>query len=1027
MPRLACTPQRRRWKTVAVGLGMVLSLWGQSYGQGGFPQPRPLPDATSQPLSISLDDTESDPAATPQPGDFLAPPAAGQGAIDSLVTVDSIEQPVRRELLIRPLAGIEIQGNITIPEYAVLQHIRCRAKRLCSEQQIEEDVNALIRTRSFFSVRPLIRMTDAGPVLVFRLTERPILNSVTFEGNKHVKSRELEAHLGLMRGHAFDVATNKECVERIKSIYRDKGYRHAKVTLQKGGQPTDRDVLFVIEEGAKSKIWGIDFEGNSELNSQILKTKLATKRVILWWLGGDYDPYKVEGDALTLTKYYNDLGYFDARVTFDVREQEEKGKVYVVFKIQEGVRYQVRNVEITGNSVVSRSALQEKRHLNPGDKFNARFLRKDVEHMKGKYDELGRLFAKVQPTPKFLEQPGQVDLVYQIDEDQPYKIGSINVHIRGDHPHSQEFVVRNQVNPFLKPGISPAARIFAWQGRAWKAARSGTRPSVPWLMWRRPTPNSTGPSARLRSDRALMMSRRSMSFWPKMTPRSGFGHVHERRPSLRIRRSATSRLTPPPRGGAAPQPVAAPAVRDNQVIPAAAELPPQSNLQRRPTAQFAAVAVNTAPASHGPVDRALALSTAETRIAARNQAPGYTIDPEAIFSLGEPDLMTVRAQSPDETVRGQSIDRNGMPIPQNYFGGVSPQGDPYGDSFNRPPGEPGYVDVNIDVTEGRTGRLMFGVGVNSDAGLIGQFTLQEDNFDILRPPQSWADIVNGQAFRGRGQSFRLEAMPGNQVSRYLVSWQDPFFLQTDYNLGVSGFYYNRFYNEWTEDRLGGRISIGRLLSRYWSFNTSLRLENVDIRNFNLPARSHCWTSKGTTSCRRRKSRCRTTVAIPPSCRRMATCGKSPTSRASVSSPILGPRRHSASTSRSSSGRTDSESTSCHSGRSSAGRVTTRRSSRSTTPVVTRRSADSRSAASRPGNGVPRRRQLHDAQHARIHGADHGRRQHPRGRLHRLRNGRRKRVTEQLPVDRGRRTATHDPRDGTRSDCARLRRSADGTG
>jgi outer membrane protein insertion porin family len=29
--------------------------------------------------------------------------------------------------------------------------------------------------------------------------------------------------------------------------------------------------------------------------------------------------------------------------------------------------------------------------------------------------------------------------------------------------------------------------------------------------------------------------------------------------------------------------------------------------------------------------------------------------------------------------------------------------------------------------------------------------------------------------------------------------------------------------------------MGRLLSRYWSFGTALRLENVDIRNFNTPA------------------------------------------------------------------------------------------------------------------------------------------------------------------------------------------------
>jgi outer membrane protein insertion porin family len=206
--------------------------------------------------------------------------------------------------------------------------------------------------------------------------------------------------------------------------------------------------------------------------------------------------------------------------------------------------------------------------------------------------------------------------------------------------------------------------------------------------------------------------------------------------------------------------------------------------------------------------------------------------PEEPLDLPPP-IDIVRGQSPavPYDLRSQSLDQYGLPVPQDYLRSTSPQGDPFGDALSAQP--PGFVDVNIDVSEGRTGRLMFGVGVNSNQGVIGSLTLQEDNFDILRPPLSWADVVNGQAWRGGGQQFRLEAMPGVQVSRYLFSWTDPFFLRSDFSLGVSGFYYNRFFRDWTEDRLGGRLALGYVLSRDWSANTALRLENVDIRN--IPA------------------------------------------------------------------------------------------------------------------------------------------------------------------------------------------------
>ena len=129
---------------------------------------------------------------------------------------------------------------------------------------------------------------------------------------------------------------------------------------------------------------------------------------------------------------------------------------------------------------------------------------------------------------------------------------------------------------------------------------------------------------------------------------------------------------------------------------------------------------------------------------------------------------------------------------------------------------------------------MFGVGVNSNAGVVGNIVLSEQNFDILRPPTSWDDVWNGTAWRGGGQRFRIEAMPGSQVSRYLVDWQDPYFLDSNFNLGVSGFYFQRFYQNWTEQRVGGKLRVGKQFSQQWSGAIALRLEDVDISNPTIP-------------------------------------------------------------------------------------------------------------------------------------------------------------------------------------------------
>jgi outer membrane protein assembly complex protein YaeT len=144
-----------------------------------------------------------------------------------------------------------------------------------------------------------------------------------------------------------------------------------------------------------------------------------------------------------------------------------------------------------------------------------------------------------------------------------------------------------------------------------------------------------------------------------------------------------------------------------------------------------------------------------------------------------------------------------------------------------------YKDVVINVQEDNTGSLMFGLGVNSDIGLTGSIVLNERNFDITRPPTSFDDLLNGTAFRGAGQEFRVEAVPGTQLQRYSISWREPFLFDTPYSLQTSGYYYQRFYNEYEEERLGFRVTVGRKLSQFWSASAGVRVEDVGVHSVSV--------------------------------------------------------------------------------------------------------------------------------------------------------------------------------------------------
>ena len=91
-------------------------------------------------------------------------------------------------------------------------------------------------------------------------------------------------------------------------------------------------------------------------------------------------------------------------------------------------------------------------------------------------------------------------------------------------------------------------------------------------------------------------------------------------------------------------------------------------------------------------------------------------------------------------------------------------------------------------------------------------------------------------FRGAGQEFRAEAVPGTVAQRYSVSFREPFLFDSPYSLKLDAYYFTRIYNEYTEDRLGGMITFGRRLGDNWTVSVGTRLEPKGANRTVLGAR-----------------------------------------------------------------------------------------------------------------------------------------------------------------------------------------------
>ncbi|MDY6848610.1 MAG: outer membrane protein assembly factor BamA [Thermodesulfobacteriota bacterium] len=104
------------------------------------------------------------------------------------------------------------------------------------------------------------------------------------------------------------------------------------------------------------------------------------------------------------------------------------------------------------------------------------------------------------------------------------------------------------------------------------------------------------------------------------------------------------------------------------------------------------------------------------------------------------------------------------------------------------------MDIDVDVKERGTGTFSIGFGYSSVDGLIGQGSLQQDNF------------------LGRGLRFDLSAALGGKTTTYRFGMTDPYFLDKDLTLGFDLYKTDREWPDFSEETTGGNLKFGFPLS-----------------------------------------------------------------------------------------------------------------------------------------------------------------------------------------------------------------------
>ena len=374
------------------------------------------------------------------------------------VSFAEAELPVPENQII---ASIETVGNVTISRTQILSTVRARIGEVFDKKISDEDINRLARIEGVEYTYYNVETVEGNIKLTYVVVEKNLVRSILFNGNKKIKDKKLLSKIGFKKGDYLDVFIARKGVEEITDYYLTKGYPTVKVELDRT-ELLSGTVLYIIEEGTRTKVKSIEFIGNEGLKKRQVKKAVKTKKRKFFFWPAYYERETFRADADRITQEYHNKGYLDAKITGNVEFAKDNKHANISFTIEEGPLYIVENISIGGNTFFEDEELNNNLKLEPGRYYSEERSLFDLKQITGRFLEKGFVEASVEQKRTFVG-PGKVDVDFNIIPGDRFRIGQINV--SGNRNVHEKTVLNILDEEGFTPGQWYNAQIARGDGR----------------------------------------------------------------------------------------------------------------------------------------------------------------------------------------------------------------------------------------------------------------------------------------------------------------------------------------------------------------------------------------------------------------------------------------------------------------------------------------------------------------------------------------------------------------------------------
>ena len=323
------------------------------------------------------------------------------------------------------IVKIDFQGNKKFDDTALREKITLMPGAISEVTLINDNalkLKVFYEDKGYYlaQVVPVVKKMKEDEVsLTYQIEEgkKVKIKEIKIEGNKAISTGKIKKAMKTAERGLFSFITGSGYykkeeiiidVERIKDIYFNNGYIKVIVGEPKIQLTDDKEgmrIAIQISEGEQFRVSEVGIAGNKAFSEEDIRRniKLSQKTV--------FSKEILKKDVVAINDLYSNNGYALVSVSPELVPDEDKKEAKVIYRIDEGDKYKVGRINISGNVKTRDKVIRREIRLDEGDVFNASALKRS-------YDRINNLqfFETVDISPKPKIEEKVVDLDVKVKE-----------------------------------------------------------------------------------------------------------------------------------------------------------------------------------------------------------------------------------------------------------------------------------------------------------------------------------------------------------------------------------------------------------------------------------------------------------------------------------------------------------------------------------------------------------------------------------------------------------------------------------